>query len=248
MPSSAEDFWNQLSQPERDRRIAYYDRTARRAYSHCCSILIGCPLKPITLTRSGTGVHISVDSHDYVITAGHVVEELRTQLKLGPAHFQIGQLVINPWSRIVYEDKKADIVVIAIDSEEVVALGSTSYKPVGKWPPAPPKDGDFVHLCGFAAANRKNGMQGTINSFSLHLFGQVAMGLNETFFVTIDRTGIPTENVGLLPSPGTPLGGMSGGPVMLHFDEPLPLIGVTTQMSCLVDAIGVYALSSIRLS
>ena len=35
------------------------------------------------------------------------------------------------------------------------------------------------------------------------------MGLNETFLVTIDRTGIPTENVGLLPLPGTPLGGIA---------------------------------------
>jgi hypothetical protein len=104
-----------------------------------------------------------------------------------------------------------------------------------------------VHLCGFAAANRKNGTQGTINSFSLNLFGQVIMGLNGNFFAKIDRTGIPTENVDLLPPVGTPLGGMSGGPVMLHFEEPLPLVGVITQMSCLMDAIGVSAISSIRL-
>jgi hypothetical protein len=73
------------------------------------------------------------------------------------------------------------------------------------------------------------------------------MGHDENFFARIDRTGIPTENVGLLPPAGTPLGGMSGGPVLLHFEEPLPLVGIISQMSCLMDAIGVSALSTVRI-
>jgi hypothetical protein len=104
-----------------------------------------------------------------------------------------------------------------------------------------------VHLCGFATANRANRANATIESYSLHSFGRVMMAYDGNFYAQIGREDIPTENAALLPPPGKSLGGMSGGPVMLHFDELLPLIGIISEMSFLMDSIRVSALSSIDI-
>jgi hypothetical protein len=247
MSTTAKEFWDRLTPDEQARRIACYDRVARRAYSHCCSILIGCARQPPAQTRSATGILVSVKARHYVITAHHVVAGLEKALLDGPAHFQVGRLVFEPRGRIAFEDKLADLAVIAVDSREAASIGCVPYEPIGSWPPPSPKDGDFVHLCGFASANRVNGPTGTIDSYSLHLFGQVMTAHDGNFYARIDRTGIPTENAALMPPPGQPLGGLSGGPVMLHFREPLPLIGVISEMSCLMDSIRVTALSAVRI-
>jgi hypothetical protein len=247
MSSAAQAFWDSLPPEEQARRLAYYERTTRRAYDHCCSILIGCPHEPATETRSGTGILIKVEEQYYLLTAAHVVDCFAERLDHRPAHFQVGQLEINPWSNLAYEDKVNDLAAIAIGSKDVIHLGCVPYEPIGPWPPLPPKDGDFVHLCGFASANRLNRANATIESYSLHLFGRVMMAHDGNFYARIDRGGIPTENAAMMPPPGQPLGGMSGGPVMLHFDEPLPLVGIISEMSCLMDAIRVGALSSIEI-
>jgi S1-C subfamily serine protease len=92
MSSAAQAFWGSLPPEEQARRVAYYDRTARRAYDHCCSILIGCPHEPATQTRSATGVLIKVEAQHYLLTAAHVVEGFADRLEQRPAHFQVGQL------------------------------------------------------------------------------------------------------------------------------------------------------------
>src|ERR1700733_4525666 len=114
MPTPAQQFWDQLTPAERDRRIKYYDRTARNAFSHCCSILIGCPQKSTIQARSATGTLLLLKGHHYLLTANHVLEGFAKKLTHEwPVHFQIGDLVINPWSRVVYQSSEDDIVLLS---------------------------------------------------------------------------------------------------------------------------------------
>jgi hypothetical protein len=245
---SAQERWDRMSPADRDRHVAYYDRTARAAYDHCCSILIGCPHRSTAEANNATGVFLLWDDHHYVVTAQHVIDGFVKKVTDDPpAHFQINNLVLNPLNRIVFQDEENDLVVLALDPHELHNIGKTPYRPVGAWPPAPPGEGAFVQLAGFAKANRINGGRGTIENFSLHMNGYVMPTQRGNFFVRIERDGIPTENVGLAVSPGQSLGGMSGGPVMLFFQEPLPLIGVISEMSALMDAVLVGSLSHLRI-
>src|SRR3954464_4997083 len=168
MSSSAQEFWDRLPTAEQQRRLAYYDRTARQAHSHCCSVLIGCPLQPTHEARSATGTLLRLEEQHFLITANHVLDGFAKKSEAGPVHFQAGGLVINPWARLVHQDTANDLAVLAIDEKDVPSIGCTPYEPVGSWPPDCPQDHDFVHLCGFAGANRLNGLAGTIENVSLH--------------------------------------------------------------------------------
>ena len=237
-----------MSPADRERHIAYYDRTARAAYSHCCSILIGCSRRPCTQANSATGVFVLVNEHHYLLTASHVIDGFANKLaKDPPAHFQVGNLVVNPLNRLVFQDSKRDLAVIAIDNREVADIVHIPYRPVDVWPPAMPNAEAFVQLTGFAAANRINHEPDRIESFSLHMTGHVMPANDGVFFVRIERDGIATDEVHLAVPPGESLGGMSGGPVMLFFAEPLPLVGIISAMSELMDSIRVSALTDLHL-
>lgn len=224
---TAQERWDRMSQEERDEHIAHYDRTSRAAYSHCCSILIGCPRRPSLNANNATGVFLLLDGYHYVLTAQHVIDGFVKKVTTDPpAHFQVNNLVLNPVGRLVFSDSENDLAVFAIDAREVSDIGKRPYQPIGPWPPAPPREGAFVQLTGFARANRINRDPGTVENFSLHMAGYVMPRHSGNFAVRIERDGVPTENVGLAVPPGRSLGGMSGGPVMLFGAEPLPLVGV----------------------
>jgi len=246
--NTAQERWNRMSQADRDRHIAYYDRTARAAYSHCCSILIGCPHRPSAEANNATGVFLQLDRDHYVLTAQHVVDGfVKKVTEDWPAHFQVNNLVLNPLRRVVFSDPHNDLALLAIDSSEVGEIGKTPYRPVGEWPTAPPKEGAFVQLTGFAKANRINGDSGRVENFSLHMAGYVMPQHSGNFGVRIERDGIPTENVDLAVPPGKSLGGMSGGPVMLLGPEPLPLLGVISEMSGMMDTVFVSSVTHLRI-
>jgi hypothetical protein len=237
-----------MPQADRDRHVAYYQRTARAAYEHSCSILIGCPHRGTAEANNATGVFLRHEDHHYLLTADHVIEGFVNKITRDPpAHFQANDLVLNPLERLVFRDAVNDLALLALDPGELPDIGKTAYQPVGAWPPPPPTDGAYVQLVGFAKANRINGGHGAIENFSLHMTGNVQPRHDGNFMVVLDRDGIPTESVGLAVPPGESLGGMSGGPVMLYFQEPLPLIGIISEMSALMDAVLVSSLSHLRI-
>ncbi len=245
---SAQERWDRIPQADRDRHVAYYQRTARAAYDHSCSILIGCPHRATAEANNATGVLLRYEGHNYLLTADHVMEGFVNKVTCDPpAHFQVNNVMFNPLDRIVCRDAVNDLALLAIDPGELPDIGKTPYQPVGAWPPPPPTEGAYVQLVGFAAANRINGGRSAIANFSLHMTGNVQPRHDGNFMVVLDRDGIPTQNVGLAVPPGESLGGMSGGPVMLYFQEPLPLIGIISEMSALMDAVLVSSLSHLRI-
>src|ERR1700733_13806109 len=135
MDSAEEDVWAGVSAERIERSRAYFERVARLAYSYSCSILLGCPQRPTTDTRNGTGVFLRVDDQHYVVTARHVVTayvEMRSAID--HVHFQIGDLTIDPIWRLAYEDKATDVAVIDIKPEEVQAIGRTPFIATADWP------------------------------------------------------------------------------------------------------------------
>lgn len=230
------------------QRSAYCDRVARDTYDHCCSILIGCPHRPTSNASSGSGILVAIDDYYYVLTANHVVEGLAAKRRTGePAHFQIGSMNVDPVARSVYADVEHDVAALAIDASEVRHVARRPYHPVGNWPPPLPSEGACVLLSGFAARNRMNREQGTIEVMSLHVTSRVGRPRDNHFYAKIERDGTPTENLHLMPEFGESLAGMSGGPAMMFTEGALPLVGIISEGFQMLDAVRVAALCDIRL-
>ena len=127
--------------------LARSESIARTAYRHSCCILLGCAQKPTVEAQNATGTFVLLSERHYVITADHVLRGYRDRLKEeSHVHFQIGDVRIEPFERLVYRHKDDDLAVLAIDGSEVGAIGAP-YRPTEPWPPAPPTVGQLMQLC-----------------------------------------------------------------------------------------------------
>jgi len=226
------DIWEGVTDEQILQSKRFFDRVARLAWSYSCSILLGCPLKPTRDAKSGTGAFLRVGYQHFVVTARHIVTWYGEMLgQMDHVHFQIGDLTLNPFARLAYEDATTDIAVLAIAPSEVAAVGGTPYIATDGWPPAPPKVGQQIQFCGYARINRVDGEAGTIDSTVLPLIAKVSNSSDRHFSVHIERDQYRWEGECLLKPHQAFLGGMSGGPALLLADPGYPLIGIVCEGS-----------------
>lgn len=238
MSEAESDIWKDITEQHVAQSKAFFDRVARLAWSYSCSILIGCPLKPTQDAKNGTGVFLRMGCEHFVVTAGHIVAWYGEMLERGEhAHFQIGDLTVNPFSRLAYTDATTDIAVIAIAPAEVPAIGSTPYIATDGWPPPPPQIGQQIQFCGYVRINRIDGEAGTIESTVLPLTAEVSNSSDEHFSVHIPRDKYRWAGECLLKPHQAFLGGMSGGPALLLNDPGFPLIGIVCEGSEMFDLV-----------
>ena len=230
MNQSDHDIWHGVSDERIEQSKAYFDRTARLAWSYSCSILIGCPKRPTVDASSGTGVVLRIGNEHFVLTARHVVTGYERMLVgANHGHFQIGQLTICPSCRLVHDDVVNDLAVLAIAPAEVAELGSTPYVIDEHWSPPLLKVGQQIQFCGYARINRVDGDAGEVNSTVLPLIAEISNCDDAHFSVVIEREKYRWAGDCLLRPDQKFLGGMSGGPALLLDDPGFPLIGVVSE-------------------
>lgn len=230
MNQSDHEIWNGVSEEQIERSRAYFDRTARLAWSYSCSILIGCPRQPTVNACSGTGVFIKLGNDHFVLTARHVVTGYEEMLvKRHHAHFQIGQLTVCPSCRLLHDDTVNDLAVLAIAPAEVAEVGSTPYVIDASRPLPLPKVGQQIQFCGYARINRVDGDAGEVNSTVLPLIAEISNCGDNHFSAVVEREKYRWAGECLLRPDQKFLGGMSGGPVLLLDDPNLPLVGVVSE-------------------
>jgi Trypsin-like peptidase domain len=227
MNETNHEIWHGVSEERIERSKAFFDRTARLAWSYSCSILIGCPKTSSVDTSSGSGVFIKIANDYFVLTARHVVtgyEKMLAERK--HAHFQIGQLTLCPSCRLVYDDVANDLAVLAIAPTEVADVGSTPYVTNEYWPRPLLKPGQHIQFCGYARINRLDGEAGEVNSTVLPLIAEINSCDDTHFSVVVEREKYRWNGDCLLRPDQKFLGGMSGGPALLLNDPGFPLIGI----------------------
>jgi hypothetical protein len=224
------EIWNGVSEEQIERSRAFFERTARLAWSYSCSILIGCPSRPTADASSGTGVLLRVGNDHFVLTARHVVRGYEERLaERKHAHFQIGQLTVCPLCRMVHDDMVNDLAVLAIASAEVAEVGSRPCVRDEDWSPPSLKVGQQIQFCGYARINRTDGDAGEVNSTVLPLTAKISNCDDTHFSVAIERDKYRWDGDCLLQPDQKFLGGMSGGPALLLDDPAFPLIGIVSE-------------------
>jgi hypothetical protein len=222
---------------------------ARLAYSYSCNILLGCAAKPTEQANNASGFVVELDNRHFLFTAAHVLAGFSERAaREDHAHFQPGDVDLNPIRRFVHRDKSNDIAILALRPGEAERIVERVYRPIQGWPPPPPAVGRYAHLIGFPHIMRQNGDHGTIESTSLSLSVEIGAAHATYFSAPIEHHRLEPSPGYILPAPGAFLGGMSGGPALLLDENPVPIVGLVAELNPAFDLVRISNLASVPVS
>lgn len=150
-------------------------------------------------------------------------------------NWQVGGLPpFDPLPRIAFRDRGADVLLLGISTQEAdlllqgSQLLSHSVTASMGWPPPRPQENDLVLVSGFPAVNREiDRTSATIRAGALSaMFRVTTVGYGYCMCQIVHKELVSCE--GPLPEPGTEMGGLSGGPVLLVSELSYPLVGIIT--------------------
>lgn len=201
-------------------------------FRRAAAICIGAPPSRGNAIRNGSAFLIQQDGHHYLGTAWHVVEYwFRIKKCVPDLLFQVGDVSIDPAASLAWKDVSADLAFLRLTSEEAAAIPVSVCEATAGWPPPKPKAGDYVLISGFPSVIRqRSGAKGILfNALSTRL--QVTTVRDDRAVCQFLREHWVAYDTRGVPPPGTDLGGMSGGPVLLIRNLDYPLVGVVDQFS-----------------
>jgi Trypsin-like peptidase domain len=228
--SGAQQF-QQLSFADQARYIAVNQQMARFARDHGVPIIFAPPRSRGGKINGASGSVLQMGSGAVIATASHVLEGYETRTAAGESlNWQVGNLPpFDPIPRIAWRSRDLDIVLLRITADEARSIGPCIISAPPKWPPVRTQEGQLVLVGGYPKALREQDIQG----------GSIGAGpYSAVFKVTavgegcckcmIERRDLISFDGGPLPPPGTDMGGLSGGPVLLVDALSYPLVGVVT--------------------
>jgi hypothetical protein len=229
----AADRFSKLPAHEQERYRRVNQGRVEFARDHAIPIIFAPPLSMGGEVNGGTGFALQLGSGSFVVTASHVLAGYEGRLQKGEVlNWQVGNLPpFDSLSRVAYRDFQRDIVLLRLASEEVSHLRSHDViiSAPTQWPPRVPHEQQLVLVAGYPMLQREvDPLGGKIGAgpYSAML---PASNVGEGYFsCQIDHKDLVSFNGGPLPEPGTFLGGLSGGPVLL-VERGYPLVGVIIQ-------------------
>ncbi len=229
-PGGAQLF-RQLSAEVRARYIAIGQQMARLARDHAVPIVFAPPLSIRGKVNGASGCVLQLNAGTFVVTASHVLAGYEERIRSGEVlNWQIGDLPpFDPLARVAWRDSERDIVLLRISENEARCIGPCIISAPPKWPPCPAQEGQLVLVAGYPKALREEDPSS----------GWIAAGPHSAVFrvttagagyckCVIERKDLISFCGGGLPEPGTDMGGLSGGPVLLVGTLSYPLVGVIT--------------------
>src|ERR1035438_4670044 len=100
-------------------------------------------LRIFALVPVATAYHVLYDKGAYV-------DRMQNSQRV---HCLFGTLPpLDPVSRVEWHDKELDVVFLRISEAEAAAIGPCIISTPSKWPPDPPKEGEFVLMAGYPRA------------------------------------------------------------------------------------------------
>lgn len=165
---------------------------------------------------SGTAALMRLGKKYLALTCQHVLQAYR-DLAGRPRHFQIGHLSLDPESQLLSEDKRLDLAVIELHSDQLLDIGKDTGIPESRffgprsWPPDPFQHDDVISFAGFPGEWRE---QAGLRSFDTYMFSHGAAlvhSVSGSHFVTRLELDRVETYFGMMDLPN--IAGMSGGPV-----------------------------------
>ena len=228
--SGAQQF-QQLSFEDQARYIAINQQMARFARDHAVPIIFAPPRSRGGKINGASGSVLQLGSGTFIVTASHVLEGYETRIQAGEVlNWQVGDLPpFEPIPRIAWRSRDLDIVLLRITADEARSIGPCIISAPPKWPPVTPQEGQLVLVGGYPKALRDEDIQaGSIGAGPYSAVFKVTAAGEGCCKCVIERRDLISFDGGPLPPPGTDMGGLSGGPVLLVDAINHPLVGVVT--------------------
>jgi hypothetical protein len=228
--SGAQQF-QELSFEDQARYIAINQQMARFARDHAVPIIFAPPRSRGGKINGASGSVLQLGSRIFIDTASHVLEGYETRIQAGEVlNWQVGNLPpFDPIPRVAWRSRDLDIVLLRITGDEARSIGPCIISTPTKWPPVMPQEGQLVLVGGYPKALREEDIPaGSIGAGPYSAVFKVTAVGDGCCKCTIDRRDLISFDGGPLPPPGTDMGGLSGGPVLLVDAINYPLVGVVT--------------------
>jgi Trypsin-like peptidase domain len=221
----------QLSAEDQARYIAISQQLAGLARDHAVPIIFAPPLSIGGKINGACGCVLQLNAGIFVVTASHVLGGYEDRVRSGEVlNWQVGDLPpFDPIPRIAWRDMERDIVLLRISDNEAQRIGPCTISSPPNWPPSLPQEGQVVLVAGYPKALREDDpSSGRIGAGPYSAVFRVTKVGESYCKCLIERKDLISFNGGPLPEPGTEMGGLSGGPVLLLGALSYPLVGIVT--------------------
>lgn len=211
---------------------------------------------PDTQFNNGSITLVELGGRHCGITNWHVVDKYRERKNAGEKIVcQIGNVLIDPQSRLIDESEALDLAVLDLSDVDVAKIRGGREVPCqfhvpGAWPPERPAEGTYVAFGGWPKSRRQ------MRSANLVEFGAVCSGATEvqSSHENLLRCAIQIDQATMLfdrEGAGIPdLPGMSGGPVIygreINGVLVFEMVGVIFEHNENLDALYIRPTSLIR--
>jgi hypothetical protein len=223
--------FQQLSFEDQARYLAINQQMARFTRDHAVPIIFAPPRSRGGKINGASGSVLRLGSAVFIVTASHVLGGYETRIQAGEElNWQVGDLPpFDPIPRIAWRSPHLDIVLLHITGDEARNIGPCIISAPAKWPPVTPQEGQLVLVGGYPKALREEDVQaGSIGAGPYSAVFKVTAVGDGCGKCMIERRDLISFDGGPLPPPGTDMGGLSGGPVLLVDAISYPLVGVVT--------------------
>lgn len=227
--TGAERF-QRLSAEDRALYTGRCQRMVEFARAHAVPIIFAPPLSQRGEVNGATGCLVRLAQGTFVVTASHVLNGYEHRRKDGEAlHWQVGKLPpFDPVTRIAWHDEQRDVVFLRISAEEAQGIGPCITSTPSRWPPPAPDPGQLVLVAGYPGLLRDvDAAGGRIGAGPYSTMLRVTSSGDGYCTCQIAQEDLVSFDGSPLPDPGTNMGGVSGGPVLLMAPN-YPLVGIVT--------------------
>jgi hypothetical protein len=202
-----------------------------RAWSHVVPVRISRVEADKEVTyNSGSGIFLRLQERNFVLTAWHLIAELRHRRAQGEeACLVVGKSPLEPLM-LRYKDEKNDIVVLDIAREQVGDLDAEPYSPSSSWPPGAVAVNDAVVLCGLPRYLRQESDNSEILFGDFSLMQSVAGSGEQQFVLNLDPAQWVDLGSAKFPDAYVSLGGISGAPVFRVNAGSFELVGIVKEV------------------
>jgi hypothetical protein len=221
----------QLSEENKARYLAINRQMVRLARDYAVPIIFAPPPSVGGKINGASGCLVQLASGIFVVTAYHVLAGYEKRVGKGERlNWQVGNLPpFDPLARIEWRNPEKDIVLLRISENEARNIGPCTIVTPRRWPVRPPKEGQLVLVAGYPKGLREENPTGAwIGSGPYSAIFRVTIAEADCCKCLIERKDLIGFEGGRLPEPGSDMGGLSGGPVLLVDNLDFPLIGIVT--------------------
>jgi len=230
-PISGSDQFRELSAENQARYLTINRQMAGFARDHTVPIIFAPPLSIGGKVNGASGCVVRIGADTLLFTASHVLGGYEERLNAGERlNWQVGNLLpFDPIPRIAWRDRERDVVALRITDNEGQSIGPCIISAPAKWPPPVPQEGQLVLVGGYPKALREeNPSSRWIEAGPYSAVFRVTTVGEGYCKCLIERKDLISFDGKPLPEPGTDMGGISGGPVLLVDTLSYRVVGVVT--------------------